>query len=144
MTSRIINVALTAAIVTGCSRAPLTHEDSSAAPPAGSSTAVISSQQSDWKAIEKLEQDAKILAKASGCTASADCRAAPVGARGCGGPRYYLAWCSLSTDSVALFRKLDDVAAAEKAYNIKYQIVSTCEFRMPPAIEAVAGVCTAQ
>jgi len=105
---------------------------------------VTGSQQSDSTAIEKLEQDAKILAKASGCTASADCRTAPVGSRGCGGPRYYLAWCSRSTDSVALFRKLDEVAAAEKAYNIKYQIVSTCEFRMPPTVEAVAGVCTAQ
>jgi hypothetical protein len=45
---------------------------------------------------------------------------------------------------VALYRKLDEVAAAEKAYNTKYQLVSTCEFRMPPAVEAVGGVCSAR
>jgi hypothetical protein len=127
-----------------CTRAPLSNEDTAASPPPGSTTVTPPAQQSDSAAIEKLEQEAKAIAKANGCTASSDCRSAPVGSRACGGPRYYLAYCARSTDSVALFRKLDEVAAAEKAYNTKHQIVSTCEFRMPPAVEAVSGVCTAR
>ena len=105
---------------------------------------VSGSQQSDWAAIEKLEGEAKAIAKTAGCSASSECRAAPVGSRACGGPRYYIPYCAKSTDSAALYRKLDEVANAERAYNTKYQLVSTCEFRMPPAVGIVAGSCAAQ
>ena len=100
-------------------------------------------QEDDWNAILKLEGEAKAIAKAAGCT-TGECRSAPVGSRACGGPRYYIPYCSKTTDSVALYRKLDEVAAAEKAYNAKYKIASTCEFRMPPEVEAVGGNCVAK
>lgn len=111
-------------------------------PPGGSGS--VGTQQSDWSAIEQLEVQAKAIAKAAGCTASSGCRAAPVGSRACGGPRYYIPYCSTATDSAALYKKLDEVAKAERAYNAKYQIVSTCEFRMPPAVESTGGVCVAK
>src|SRR5688500_19686727 len=88
-------------------------------------------QESDWAAIVRLEDQAKVIAKTSGCSSVSQCRTAPVGNRACGGPRYYIAYCAATTDSVALFRKLDEVAAAENAFNRKYQLASTCEFRMP-------------
>jgi hypothetical protein len=112
--------------------------------PPGGNSGVIGSQQQDWAAIEQLETQAKALAKTAGCTASGDCRAAAVGSRACGGPRYYIPWCAKTTDSAALFRKLDEVAAAEREYNRKHQILSTCEFRMPPAVESVGGSCVAR
>ena len=111
-------------------------------PPSGSGS--VGTQQSDWSAIEQLESQAKAIAKTAGCAASSGCRAAPVGSRACGGPRYYIPYCSKTTDSVALYRKLDEVAAAEKAYNTKYRIASTCEFRMPPEIQSVGGSCVAK
>ena len=101
------------------------------------------SQDADWAAILRLEDQAKTIAKASGCSTVSQCRTAPVGNRACGGPRYYLAYCSTATDSVALFRKLDEVAAAENAYNRKYQLASTCEFRMPPPLALSGGECRA-
>jgi hypothetical protein len=66
------------------------------------------------------------------------CRTAPVGSRACG-PRYYLVYCSRTTDSAALFGKLNAVAAAEREFSAKYQIVSTCEFRMPPNVAPPVG-----
>lgn len=108
-----------------------------------SNTGLTSEQQKDWDKIEQLEAQAKALLKTDGCTASAECRTAPVGSRGCGGPRYYLTYCSKSTDSVALFAKLGEVAKAEQAYNQKNQVISTCEFRMPPVVELRAGACVA-
>ncbi len=102
------------------------------------------SQEGDWAAIEKIEVEAKALAVTTGCAASGECRTAPVGSRACGGPRYYLPYCAKSTDSVALYRKLDAVAKAEQAYNAKYQIVSTCEFRMPPEVGVAGGACKEQ
>ncbi len=101
------------------------------------------SQESDWAAIVRLEDQAKAIAKTSGCSSVSQCRTAPVGNRACGGPRYYIAYCSATTDSVALFRKLDEVASAENAYNRKYQLVSTCEFRMPPPLTLSGGECRA-
>lgn len=127
-----------------CAKAPLKSDDTSGATSPGPGPVVPATQQSAWAAIQKLEQEARSIAKTNGCTSTSDCRAAPVGSRGCGGPRYYLPYCSRTTDSTALFRKLDEIAVAEKAYNIKYQIASTCELRMPPAVEAVGGICTAR
>lgn len=101
------------------------------------------SQDADWAAILRLEDQAKGIARTSGCSSAAQCRTAPVGNRACGGPRYYIAYCSAGTDSVALFRKLDEVAAAENAYNRKYEMVSTCEFRMPLPLTLSGGECRA-
>jgi len=131
--------------VIACTQRAVTPADSGTAPsPPGSNTEVPANQQSDWAAILKLEGEAKEIAKVAGCTASADCKAAPVGSRACGGPRYYLPYCGKTTDSVALYRKLDEVAKAEQAYNRKYNLASTCEFRMPPTVQAVGGSCVAQ
>ena len=111
--------------------------------PSSGSNVVAGTKEGDWAAIVKLENEAKAIAKVTGCTSS-DCRAAAVGSRACGGPRYYIPYCAKTTDSVALEAKLGEVARAEQAYNTKYQIVSTCEFRMPPTVEAVAGSCVAK
>jgi hypothetical protein len=99
------------------------------------------SQEGDWAAILALEDQAKAIAKTSGCSTVSQCRTAPVGNRACGGPRYYVAYCATSTDSVALFSKLAEVSAAEDAFNRKYQIGSTCEYRMPSPLALSGGEC---
>lgn len=101
-------------------------------------------QKADWAQVVALEDQAKALVKPEGCTTASECRTAPVGSRACGGPRYYLVYCSRSTDSAALYQKLDAVAAAEKEYNAHYKIMSTCEFRLPPTVALSGGSCVAQ
>lgn len=93
--------------------------------------------------VARLEAEARALVKADGCTASSQCRAAPVGSRPCGGPRTYVAYCSATTDSAALFRKLDELKVAEDAYNAASGLASTCEFRSPPGVAAQGGTCRA-
>ena len=112
--------------------------------PGGEKIVFTGDQKTDWGQIVALEDQAKAIAKASGCSSVGQCRAAPVGSRACGGPRYYIVYCAQSTDSAALFRKLDAVAAAEREYNQRYNMVSTCEFRMPPNVALVAGSCQQQ
>lgn len=107
-------------------------------PPGGAQSGT---REGDWAAILRLEDEAKAIAKTSGCSSVSGCRTAPVGSRACGGPRYYIAYCAATTDSAALFRKLDAVAAAEREFNRKYQIVSTCEFRMPAPLTMSGGEC---
>lgn len=133
--------------VVACASNTVTTDNDSSGPTPGTSTGTQpapGTQQSDWAAIEKLEGEAKSLAATSGCATAAECRAAPVGSRACGGPRYYIPYCAKSTDSAALYRKLDEVATAERAYNAKYQLVSTCEFRMAPGLTLTAGACAAK
>lgn len=123
-----------------CSRTTVPPDNGNSVPPVGS-VGDTTMRSTDWAAIEHLETQAKAIAKVEGCGSSSECRAAPVGSRACGGPRYYIPYCAKTTDSTALFSKLGEVAKAEQAYNKKYQLASTCEFRMPPAVEASGGSC---
>jgi hypothetical protein len=112
--------------------------------PGGDKIVFTGDQKADWAQIVALENQAKALVKADGCSSAGECRTAPVGNRACGGPRYYLVYCSQATDSAALFRKLDAVAAAENEYNTHYKVMSTCEFRLPPTVALSGGSCQAQ
>jgi hypothetical protein len=112
--------------------------------PDGDKIVLTGDQKTDWAQIVALEDQAKALVKTDGCSSTSECRTAAVGSRACGGPRYYLVYCSRTTDSAALFRKLDAVAAAEREYNAKYQLVSTCEFRLPPKVALSGASCQAQ
>jgi hypothetical protein len=141
MLKKLCTVILLCGVASGCTQAPAGGTGPGANPPG--SDIVAGTKEGDWAAIVKLEDEAKAIAKVTGCTSN-DCRAAAVGSRACGGPRYYIPYCAKTTDSVALFSKLSEIAKAEQAYNKKYQIVSTCEFRMPPTVEAVAGSCVAK
>jgi hypothetical protein len=112
--------------------------------PGGDKVVLTGDKKADWAQIVALENEAKALVKTGGCSSPAQCRNAPVGSKACGGPRYYLVYCSLTTDSAALFRKLDAIAAAEREYNTRYQMVSTCEFRLPPTPTLSGGYCQGQ
>lgn len=126
-------------LLAGCAQSPPTN---GSGVPAGDQPFVTTGdQKADWDRILALEEEAKRLVKTDGCSAADGCRTAPVGSRACGGPRYYVIYCAATTDSAALFRKLDEVAAAERAFNTRYQIASTCEFRMPPDVGIANGVC---
>jgi hypothetical protein len=100
-------------------------------------------QETDRGTLERLDREAAALAHTEGCASSGECRSAPVGSRPCGGPRHYLPYCPLTTDVPALERKLAQIEAFERAFNEKYQLASTCEFRTPPELEVVGGACRA-
>jgi hypothetical protein len=129
-------------LVCGCTQPAPTNGPAN--PKEDATFVVTGDQKADWQRILQLEEQAKAVINAGGCTSADQCRSAPVGSRACGGPRYYLVYCARTTDSAALFRKLDAVAAAERAYNVRYQIMSTCEFRMPPEVALTGGACVAK
>jgi hypothetical protein len=91
--------------------------------------------------LARLEREVRALAKTDGCSSVSACRTAPVGWRGCGGPRTYVVYCAASTDTVALFRKLKELETAERDYNAKSGMMSTCEFRMPPGVKLEGRSC---
>ena len=128
------------ALLASCNRNAVPADSSGDTAP----VSAVSSEESDRKAIDKLEAEARSIAKADGCVASSDCRAAPIGARGCGGPRDFIVYCVKSTDSASLARKIAAADSAEMAFNTKYKVVSTCELRLPPEVAASGGICAAK
>jgi len=120
---------------------------SSKLPPAsntGEPVPLISTDTAVDPTVRRLEREAIALARAGGCTSAEQCRSAPVGSRPCGGPRYYVPYCPLTTDTTALFAKLREVVRAEEDYNRRTGLASTCEFRTPPDLEVSGGLCRAR
>jgi hypothetical protein len=95
-------------------------------------------------ALRRLEREAFAMVRTDGCASADQCRSAPVGNRPCGGPRYYLPYCPLTTDSAALAAKLAELARAESEYNRRQGLASTCEMRMPGTLAVVGGSCRFQ
>jgi hypothetical protein len=93
--------------------------------------------------IDSLDRSARALAHTDGCASADQCRAAPLGLRACGGPRDFVAYCARSTDTVALFHALGALERAERAYDVKHGVASTCELRVAPLPGLVAGRCSA-
>lgn len=107
-------------------------------PPARGATG---DQEWDKAVVAQLERDARRLATTAGCEDAGGCRVAPVGVKACGGPRNYIAYCVTATDTAALFRKLEELARAEREYNARYGIMSTCDFREAPPVALVGQTC---
>jgi hypothetical protein len=93
--------------------------------------------------VARLEREARALAGTGGCTDASGCGVAPIGARPCGGPREYIAYCRATTDSARLFAKLAELERAERAANARSGVGSICSMVMPPAPALVGGRCTA-
>lgn len=100
-------------------------------------------QASDQAVIDRLKAEAKALAHVDGCTAASQCAVQALGERACGGADEYVVYCPRSTDVAALRRKADTLARAARAFNAKYEIASTCEYRVAPAPQLVGGSCRA-
>ena len=106
-------------------------------------TAQDEEQVCDRTQLQQLEEEARTLAQAGGCTDVSQCQSAPLGALACGGPRDYLVYCSATTDERALQRTLRRLEMREDRYNQRCGVVSICLFVMPPGVELVNGVCQA-
>jgi hypothetical protein len=140
MVTRLVGILTLTAALFACARGTTGGPES----PGNGKFVYTGDRNKDWAQIVALEDQAKALVKTTGCATAAQCRTAPVGNRACGGPRYYLVYCSGTTDSAALFSKLKAVSDAETEFNTRYQVVSTCEFRMPPRVALVGASCQAQ
>jgi hypothetical protein len=150
-TRQVVLLIVAAAFAVACSPQPQASSEkptrstaSVIAPPppnAESPPVVSDSTTKDREQLARLEREARALVKTDGCTTANACRTAPVGWRGCGGPRTYVVYCAATTDTAALFRKLKELENAEKAYNAKSGMMSTCEFRTPPGTKLQGKSC---
>lgn len=126
-------------VIAACSMSATNDMGPADTPTSTSSTA----QPSDSEQIVLLEREALELVHNDGCDTADQCRVAPVGAKACGGPRYWVTYCPATTDSAALFHKLDELRTAEQKYNKAHGVISDCSIVGPPTPVVSAGVCRA-
>jgi len=101
-----------------------------APPPAGGPPAAAAPRGA---AGEAQLQRVQALIGSARCTADAQCRVIGIGDRPCGGPESYLAWSTTQTDAQALEAAARAHADERRRWHEKAGLMSTCEFRPPPA-----------
>lgn len=97
-------------------------------------------QAADRAQLARLEERVRALARTDGCAAGA-CDVIAVGAKACGGPRYYVAYCRTTTDVAALEATVAEIGRFERLFNERYGIASTCDVVPRPDVDGSGGRC---
>lgn len=99
--------------------------------------------QEDKLELEALANEITSLADNSVCNQNNECKYVAFGSKPCGGPWSYLVY-STSIDTVLLLEKVDYYNQLEKAYNVKWEIISDCSVATPPiSLECLDEKCIA-
>ena len=75
------------------------------------------------------------------CARSEQCRAVPVGAKPCGGPRGYLAYSVTTTDSARLATIVGEYTRLDAENNRRTGAISDCSITPRPPVACTAGRC---
>lgn len=75
------------------------------------------------------------------CSTSLQCSSVAAGAKPCGGPWRYLVYSTVNVNERELRRRIDDLFAFEREYNMRNGIASDCSVPRPPTPACVDGTC---
>jgi hypothetical protein len=89
---------------------------------------------------DTLPEIRKLIGNAS-CSDSSQCHSLPIGARGCGGPEYYLAWSSANTSADQIRALGERYKAERQAGNEASGRISDCRYAVDPGAVCNAGMC---
>ncbi|MDQ0592901.1 hypothetical protein QFZ37_001270 [Chryseobacterium ginsenosidimutans] len=96
------------------------------------------SQKYDQAQLDKLKASIESEISKEKCTDANEWTFAPMGAKACGGPQFYIAY-PKKTEATIL-SKINDYTEKVKAFNQKYQITSDCMMIIPPtSIQCING-----
>lgn len=102
----------------------------------------LSDQEIDHRNLMDLFDEIWERSQSISCTDSNDWNYTPYGAKACGGPQGYIAY-SNQIDTVLFLQKVEAYTLAEKQYNIKWSIASTCDIpQEPKSVECQNGYPT--
>ncbi|TYA74888.1 hypothetical protein [Seonamhaeicola marinus] len=99
----------------------------------------ITEQEKDHRDLMDLYNEIYLLSLSEDCLDENEWTYTAYGAKACGGPQGYIAY-SNNIDTEAFLEKIEEYTNLEKAYNIKWSIVSTCDLpQQPSGVECVNG-----
>ncbi|MFD1162856.1 hypothetical protein [Hwangdonia seohaensis] len=91
----------------------------------------LTEQEKDHQKLMDLYNEIYNLSISVSCTNAEDWTFTAYGAKACGGPQGFIAY-SNQIDTDAFLQKVQAYNEAENAYNIKWEIVSTCDVPQQP------------
>ena len=98
-----------------------------------------SSKENDVEELANLKKEIDELSAQVSCTDAADWKFTAIGDKACGGPTGYVAY-STKIDETAFLKKVKTYTDKQKAFNLKWQMVSDCSYPQPPnRIDCVGG-----
>ena len=89
-------------------------------------------QNDDLTVLQVMFEEIQTLANSVACTDAAEWTFVSYGAKACGGPQGYIAY-SNQIDVSYFLSLIEEYTTAEREYNIRWGIVSTCDFPAIPA-----------
>ena len=91
----------------------------------------LTEQEEDHRKLMALFNEIYEQSNVSCTNNASDWTFTAYGSKACGGPQGYIAY-STQIDTVAFLQKIEEYTNLEKAYNIKWGIVSTCDLPKQP------------
>ncbi|WP_111308380.1 hypothetical protein [Confluentibacter sediminis] len=99
----------------------------------------LSEQEKDHQDLMNLFNEITTLSNSISCIDSNNWSFTSYGTKACGGPQGFIAY-SNEIDTVEFLKKIEAYNLAEKQYNIKWSIFSTCDVpKQPTSIECQNG-----
>jgi hypothetical protein len=126
--------ALLASIVIGAGCASAPEEEAGSPPDEAARTATLQEVRAE---IDQAIGEAR-------ASATSECALVALGERPCGGPRTYLAYSLVETDSAHLATLAALYARIDRERNTELGLVSTCEFLAAPEVVVENGRCATQ
>ncbi|MEW4925310.1 hypothetical protein [Algibacter sp. 2305UL17-15] len=102
-------------------------------------TKELTEREIDYRKLMAIYDEIEAFIKGIPCENAEDWTFTPYGSKACGGPQWFLAY-PKSIDTVAFLKKVEEYTKAERDYNIKWSVFSTCDVVSPPkSIECQNG-----
>ncbi|MDD7885512.1 hypothetical protein [Flavivirga sp. 57AJ16] len=99
----------------------------------------LTEQEKDYRKLMDVFDEIYKLSTSVSCTDASNWTFTAYGSKACGGPQGYMAY-SKQIDTEAFLQKVEEYTNMEKGYNIKWEIVSTCDLpRQPKEVVCVNG-----
>ncbi|PPL00632.1 hypothetical protein SAMN05444682_108222 [Parapedobacter indicus] len=93
---------------------------------------MMGSPEAESLLLDRLHDEIDSLASAYPCHDAAEWRFTAVGEKPCGGPASYVAYYA-KMDTANFLNKVEIYTERQRAYNIKWNVVSDCLFLTPPS-----------
>lgn len=93
---------------------------------------IAENQNDDLAALQAMFEEIETIATSVACTDETEWAFIAYGAKACGGPQGYIAY-SNQIDVDDFLLKVEQYTLAERTYNIRWGIISTCDLPAQPS-----------
>ena len=98
-------------------------------------------EDADLARLAAFREEALLLIGEASCSEIGECRSLPFGAKPCGGPREYLIYSIINSDTLKFREKVDEYNSWNEVLNKRYGYMSDCMLVEEPQLVCLDGKC---